>query len=227
MAFETERALSKYSLRNRIHNKIREDILKGRYKTGESLVEMKLAEELGVSRTPVREALRQLELEGLVTSIPNKGVIVSGITVQDIEDIFEIRSLIEGLAAKRAVNKITEDDLKRMEEILELTDFYTTKEDVEKWSELDTEFHEIIFKACKSKPLWNVLSNFHHFTQRPRIFSLHVPGRMKAAADEHRKIFQAFVERDQVKAEKAMVKHVCNAKQNLKNVLKKEEIFSE
>ena len=87
------------SLRNRIFNHIQSDILNGAYEPGESLTETRLSEELGVSRTPVREALRQLELEGLVQSIPNKGVFVKGVSAQDINDIYTIRMLIEGLAA--------------------------------------------------------------------------------------------------------------------------------
>lgn len=93
------------SLHSRVYNRIRNDILNGVYEPGESLVELKLSEELGVSRTPVREALRQLELEGLVQSVPNKGATVRGVTEQDIQDIYTIRMLIEGLAARWAAEK--------------------------------------------------------------------------------------------------------------------------
>ncbi|MDI3534485.1 MAG: hypothetical protein PWQ82_850 [Thermosediminibacterales bacterium] len=209
------------SLRARIYNHLKDDILAGKYKTGDNLVEMKLAKELGVSRTPIREALRQLELEGLVISIPNKGVIVQGISKQDLEDIYTIRYLIEGLAARWAIVRITDSELKEMEQTLDLIEFYTIKGDAEKWCELDTEFHEIIFRASKSKPLWNILSNFHHFTISSRLASLKVPGRMKKALEEHRAVLEAFKERDAAKAEKALKEHVLGAKKNIEKLIEK------
>ena len=97
-----------YSLRGRVFQKIREDILSGKYKEHEELKEVAIGEELGVSRTPVREAFRQLELEGLIQIIPNKGAYVTGITAKDVKDIYMIRSLLEGLCARMATEKITE-----------------------------------------------------------------------------------------------------------------------
>ena len=91
----------KYSLRGRVYSKIRADILEGRYKNNDELRELAIGEELGVSRTPVREAFRQLELEGLIRIVPNKGAYVTGITAKDVKDIYMIRSKLEGLAADR------------------------------------------------------------------------------------------------------------------------------
>ena len=108
----------KASLRGKVFNTIREAILEGSYKPGDVLRESTIATELGVSRTPVREAIRQLELEGLVQSIPNKETVVAGITQEDVEDIYLIRSRLEGLAARKAAERITEQDLQEMEEIL-------------------------------------------------------------------------------------------------------------
>ncbi|NLZ51956.1 MAG: GntR family transcriptional regulator, partial [Thermoanaerobacteraceae bacterium] len=105
-----------YSLRSKIYHHLKNAILDGVYKPGDSLIEMKLAKELGVSRTPIREAIRQLELEGLVTSIPNKGVVVEGVTLQDVEDIYEIRKMIEGLAARWAAEKISDEQLKELKD---------------------------------------------------------------------------------------------------------------
>ncbi|HOA79529.1 MAG TPA: GntR family transcriptional regulator, partial [Defluviitaleaceae bacterium] len=114
----TKEVSDKYSLQGRVFHKIREDILNGKYKSGDSIKEVVVSKELGVSRTPVREALKQLELEGLVISIPNKGTVVAGITEQDIIDIYAIRSLIEGLAARWAAIRISEEQLKQLEEII-------------------------------------------------------------------------------------------------------------
>src|SRR5690554_2376002 len=154
-----------YSLREKIFQKLRQDILDGKYKAGDSLVEMKLAEEMGVSRTPVREAIRQLELEGLVYSIPNKGVFVEGITRQDIEDIYAIRECMEGLAARWAIERMDEKALKELENIYDLMEFYTAKGDLDQVGDLNSQFHDIIFESTKSKPLMQVLSDFQYYIE--------------------------------------------------------------
>ena len=107
----TEQKEDKYSLRGRVFNHIREDILSGRLKPNEELREVALGEELGVSRTPVREALRQLELEGLVRIVPNKGAYVSGISAKDVLDIYSIRARLEGLCARMAADAIQKEQL--------------------------------------------------------------------------------------------------------------------
>ena len=115
-----------YSLSSRVFHTIRENILSGKYATDEELKEKSIGEELGVSRTPVREALRQLELEGLVTIIPNKGAYVVGISQKDIRDIYEIRSRLEGLCARWACDNITKDQLDELEENIYLSDFHSS-----------------------------------------------------------------------------------------------------
>jgi len=126
-----------YSLRGRVFNKLREDILSGVYRENDELKENSIATELGVSRTPVREALRQLELEGLVTMIPNKGAYVTGITSKDMHDIYMIRSSLEGLCAKWACEHITQSQIEELEEILYLSDFHAKKNHNEQMVELD------------------------------------------------------------------------------------------
>ena len=106
----------KYSLRGRVFHKIRDDILSGRYRVGEELREVAIGEEIGVSRTPVREAFRQLELEGLIRIVPNKGAYVTGITAKDVRDIYMIRSLLEGLCARWATENISKEQMEEMEE---------------------------------------------------------------------------------------------------------------
>jgi len=205
---------SNASLHGRIFNYLQNDILNGKYKTGDSLIETKLSEELGVSRTPIREAIRQLELEGLVQTIPNKGAIVTGLTAKDIEDIYTIRLAIEGLAARWAAENVTESELKEMKHFLDLEEFYTEKNDVEQILKLDTKFHETIFRASKSKPLMTMLSNFHHYIQRARINSLGMSGRAEEALSEHKAIYQAISQRDAKKAEELTIEHVKKASMN-------------
>jgi len=201
--------------KNQIYEKIRRDILDGKYTRGQSLVEQKLAKEFGVSRTPIREVLKQLELDGLVESIPNRGVFVLGITQEDIKHIYAIRQRIEGLAALWAAEKMTSEELKTLENIYNLMEFYTAKEDVDQIAQLNTEFHEVIFRAAKSKYLKNILSNFQVYIQWARYVSLKVPGRLEAALEEHKTILEAFRKKDGVLAEKAIMEHVDNSRKNL------------
>jgi DNA-binding GntR family transcriptional regulator len=206
-----------YSLRGRVYNALRENILNGKYRPGENLIEMRLAEELNVSRTPVREAIRQLELEGLVESIPNKGVTVKGVSKKDMEDIFRIRLVLEGLAARWAAEQITDEELKELEEAYELMEFYTNKGDIDQIAKLNTRFHEVIYLASKSNVLRQILTDFQFYVKWARLESLSSPGRKEQTIKEHYDILQAFKARDVQEAEKYLTIHV---EKSSKNVLK-------
>lgn len=212
--FESEIG-DKSSLRERVFKSIRESILKGDYKQGDPLRETAIAKQLNVSRTPVREAIRQLELEGLVYSIPNKETVVSGISETDVQDIYMIRSRVEGLAAKKAAECITSGEIKEIEEVLELTEFYALKGDVEHIVELDHKFHDLIYKATKSKMMKQVLSEFHSYVQKTRIASLTMPGRIDGLLKEHTAIFNAIKQRDGEEAEKLMEQHIRQVSRNM------------
>ncbi|HOJ09574.1 MAG TPA: GntR family transcriptional regulator [Clostridiales bacterium] len=204
------------SLGAKIFKQLQNDILNGKYEPGDILTEMKLSEELGVSRTPIREALKQLELEGLVKSTPGRGVVVQGITDKDIEDIYTIRMMIEGLAARWAAEKITPGELEELKEILEFEEFYTLKGGgTGNLLKLDSRFHDLVFKASKSRPLMHILSTFHHYVQSARSASLETPGRAQKVFEEHRAILQAINARDPDLAEKLTTEHVKNANINL------------
>lgn len=207
----------KYSLRGRVYSKVRENILNGTYNSGENLIEMRLASELNVSRTPVREAIRQLELEGLVESIPNKGVIVKGITEKDMKDIYKIRLLLEGLAARWSVKKISDQSIKELQEVYDLMEFYTGKADIENIEKLNTQFHQIIYEATSSNVLLHILKDFQVYVKLARHESLGVPGRMEKSLKEHKEILEAIKMRDEELAEKYLTSHVENSS---KNVLK-------
>lgn len=210
--------LGSYSLRERIFRKLRDDILNGKYKSGDNLVVLKLADEMGVSRTPIREAISQLELEGLVTSIPNKGVIVEGISKQDIEDMYAIRESLEGLAARWSIMRIDENQLKELENICELMEFYTKKGDLDQVGDLNSRFHDIIFEATKSRPLKQILSDFQYYVRAIRLASLKSPGRAQQSLAEHQTIVEAFRNKDADAAEIALVKHIRNSNKNAQKV---------
>lgn len=205
----------KYSLRGKVFHKIREDILRGRYRQNEAMKELKISKELGVSRTPVREALRQLELEGLVTIIPNKGAVVSGINAKDIADIYAIRSLIEGLCAEWASANITEEQLDELEEIVFLSEFHLKKGHIEQLYELDNKFHEMLYEASQSKILRHVLSDFHHYVQRVRKTSLSSEERAQKSINEHKAILEALRNKDSDAARSLTNVHVQNTSRNV------------
>lgn len=205
------------SLRIRVFNAIENAILDGEYKDGDSLNELRLSKELGVSRTPVREALMQLELEGLVRNIPNKGAVVVGVTEQDTHDIYEIRIRIEGLASRLCAEKITEEELHALEQIVELQEFYLMKNDTEQIWKLDSDFHKIIYDASRSRPLRSTLSNFHNYIKKARDMSMHTEGRAEKTVAEHRAILDAIKSHDGALAEQLTAEHITNAEDNIFN----------
>ncbi len=211
----------KYSLRGRVFNKIREDILSGKYKENDELKEIAIGEELGVSRTPVREAFRQLELEGLIQIVPNKGAYVTGITMEDVKDIYMIRSKLEGLCAAWACEHITDEQIEEMEENIYLAKFHAERGHFEQMSELDSRFHESMYEACNSKMLEHLLKDFHQYVQRVRKRTLSTIDRSLASNSEHAGILEAIKAHDPVEAERRATLHIHNAYENMiKNGLK-------
>ncbi|NMA55557.1 MAG: GntR family transcriptional regulator [Firmicutes bacterium] len=202
-------------LRRSIFSQLRDDILKGRFEPGESLVELKLADLYGVSRTPIREALRQLELEGLVKYLPNRGVLVEGITAQDVKDIFLIREYLEALAAEWAAQKIRPEEIKKAEEILDLQEFYAAKNDVEQLTVLDTDFHRLLLDASRSKSLRYALGGMLDYVEQARFRSLRVPGRISVSVREHRHILAAVADGNSELAKELMADHMRQARQNM------------
>ena len=205
----------KYSLRGRVFHKLREDILNGKYKEHEELREVAIGEELGVSRTPVREAFRQLELEGLIQIVPNRGAYVTGITAKDVKDIYMIRSLLEGLCARLATEKITKEQLEEMEENIYLADFHASKGHMDQMAELDNRFHDILYEACDSKMLEHTLRDYHQYVLRVRQKTLSTNTRGRASNDEHRQIMEAIKEKDADRAEQLANRHILNAYENM------------
>lgn len=208
-----------HSLGGRVFQKIREDILSGKYKENDELRENTIGNELGVSRTPVREALRQLELEGLVTIIPNRGAYVKGISRRDIWDIYMIRSMLEGLCARWAAEHIEEQQLYELEETILLSEFQMKKESgfsAEQISMLDGRFHAILYEASGSRILSHLLKDFHNYVQAVRKDSVLSEDRARKCIREHRQILRAIRDRDEELAEQLANEHIMHVIQNLK-----------
>lgn len=204
-----------HSLGQKVFQTIRKDILSGTYKKGEELKEKAIGESMGVSRTPVREALRQLELEGLVDMIPNKGAYVIGFSGQDMQDIYEIRSALEGLCVRKAALEATGGQIEMMEEILCLTEFHMNKGHIEYMVELDSRFHEVLYEAGGSRVLEHALKDYHYYLEQARRASFTCFGRAAQANQEHRNILEAMKEQNAEKAERAANLHVSNTIKNI------------
>ncbi len=206
------------SLRGKVFEKLREDILSGVYKDQDELREITIGEELGVSRTPVREALRQLELEGLVKTVPNKGAYVTGITQKDVKDIYMIRSMLEGLCARWATEHITPEKIDELEEILILSEFHLKKVEEGKAaqvSELDGRFHQILYEASNSRIMERTLSEFHKYVKMARTMSVGSENRAKKSIEEHKEILDAIKRKDADAAERLANQHIINVMANL------------
>lgn len=203
------------SLADCVFDKLENDILSGKYPYGKVLTESRLSEELQVSRTPVREAIRRLEQEDLVR-VTGKGLVVQGITKEDIKDIFEIRIRIEGIAAAYSAKRMTDEQKAKLKEILDLQEFYVTKTDAEHVQYQDREFHEIIYAGCGSVALQSTLVPLHRKSQKYRRDSVEKQMRAEASSKEHQAIYKAIAAGDAKKADELMVLHIKNA---LKSIL--------
>ncbi len=211
--------LSRRSLSEQVYEALQNSILTGDFKAGDPLPEVKLSEELGVSRTPVREAIGKLEQEGLVRTLQNRGAVVVGITEKDIDDIYAIRMVVEGLAAKWASENTDEAVLEEMRGIVELQEFYVNKKDYLQVRQLDSRFHSLLYKASGSHILTQVLSSLHRDIRRVRELSVSKHGRAVPSVQEHRAIFSAVEAHDGALAERLMYEHILNAHKNIRSLL--------
>lgn len=203
------------SLSGQVFYKLRERILNGQYKENDELREIAIGAELGVSRTPVREALRQLELEGLIKIIPNKGAYVTGITAKDVKDIYEIRFLLEGLCARWAAEHIHEEQLNKLRETVLLAEYHLNLPSSEQVYHLDGAFHRIMFEASGSKRLEHVLADFHRYVQRSRRHSIASKERAEKSIQEHKEILEAIEAKDPDRAEQLARAHIAHVMQHL------------
>lgn len=213
-------------LREVVFESLREAILNGRLKPGERLMEVQLAEEMGVSRTPVREAIRKMELEGFVVMIPRKGAYVAGISLKDIADVYEVRAALETLAAGLAAERITEEELEKLERHLVAVSEDAEHNDLAGWVTRDTEFHDTIYQASRNQRLIQIVNNLMEQIHRFRSTSLAYPGRMRIAVEEHKKLVEAISERNVPLAQSLAQEHVENAENSMLEALDRSGLLS-
>lgn len=202
------------SIADQVFDELERRILSGTYERGEVLTELRLSEELSVSRTPIREALKRLAQERII-ELTSKGARVIGISRDDIADICEIRLHLEGLAARWAAERADDLGIKKLKEILDLQEFYTQKKDPDNIKTMDTQFHQTLYELCGSNSMRDTLNPLHRKLVKYRKVSVSVPYRAQHSLEEHRAIFEAIAKHDQDLAEKATLEHVKNARDSI------------
>ncbi len=202
------------SLADQIFEQLEKNILTGTYARGEVFTEMHLSEMLGVSRTPIREALRRLEQEHLI-EVSTKGAVIIGISKKDICDMYEIRIRTEGLASKWAAETMTEEGKKELCDIVELQEFYTEKGDADNIKNMDSKFHEAVYRLSGSTALYDTLYPLHKKVIKYRKSSVQNSGRAVQSVKEHRAICDAIVSGNADLAELLTIQHITNARDNI------------
>lgn len=214
-------------LREVVCETLRTAIIEGILKPGERLMEIQVSEELGVSRTPVREAIRKLELEGFVVMIPRRGTYVSDLSIKDINEVFEVRTALDVLAAGLAAERITYEELEQMERLLVELGTYIEQNDMQKIVEADSEFHDLLYSASRNMRLVGIINNLREQLTRFRAQSMSYPGRLKIMLGEHTRLVESLGQRNVALAKRLAGEHMANAEQTLLKTMLEKRLHSE
>ncbi|WP_315074999.1 GntR family transcriptional regulator [uncultured Clostridium sp.] len=202
-------------IREIVLERLRKAIMNGSFQPGDRLVETAIAEGMGVSRTPVREAFRQLEIEGLAENVPRRGTIVKGISKTDILEIYEIREVLEGLVFRLACTNISESELLGLKEKISEMEQCIDNNDIKEYWRLHGEFHDVILYWSKNNRLIDQMKQIYEYLSKLRNFTLVMNKRRKVAMEEHKALIKAFEKKDEVLAEQIGREHTINAKRFL------------
>lgn len=210
-------------LRDVVFNTLRQAILRGELKPGERLMELKLANKLGVSRTPIREAIRKLELEGLVVMSPRKGAEVAEITEDNLRDVLEVRGALEELAMELACERIENQDIAKLKRAAEDFKMVLTSDDITKIAEADVAFHDIIYMTTKNKRLIQLLNNIREQMYRYRVEYLKQKECYQQLIKEHNEMIIALMDRDKELAVKITKSHIVGQAQTVIDTIRNKE----
>jgi DNA-binding GntR family transcriptional regulator len=211
-------------IREEVFLSLRNAILKGQFKLGERLVEKELAKKMGISRTPIREALRKLDLEGLVKYTPRKGVIVAGVSAKDALEIYPIRAVLEGLAARSAATNRSNEELAKLEDLLSKMKECIEKNTIDQFIAFHSCFHNTFAKASKNLRLYQMIISLRDYVRNFATISYSLSDRLLYGWEEHYEIADAIAKRDDERAERAAKTHIMQAKEAfLKAILSAEE----
>ena len=195
-------------LRDHIFEKLQQAIYSGKLKSGERLTEKKVAEELGVSRTPVREALYRLTSLGLIKMIPHRGFLISRWSSKEIEDVIELRSVLEAFAVRLAIRYILKKEIDELKDLINKMEKAVLKRDVMKASCLNSLFHDKIVHVSRNKELSEVMESIKNKIYHFRIISLSSPNRLKESFEEHKKILDVIINKDSELAQELISQHI-------------------
>lgn len=209
-------------LRDVVFQTLRSAILKGELKPGERLMGLQLADKLGVSRTPIREAIRMLEQEGLAITIPRKGAEVAKMTIKDMEDVLQIRGVLEELAARVSCSKITDQELRELRIAMIEFDEQTKEDNVVELAKADVVFHDIIYKAADNPKLLLLLNNLREQMYRYRTEYLKEKDRHEQLIREHHEIVKALEERNEERVAKIVKQHLRNQERAVKEIIREQ-----
>ena len=218
MTGRKEGQINENTLTNEIADIVRERILKGEYQIGEKIKESSIAQELNVSRTPIREAFKTLEEEGLLDYLPNRGCYAKGFTKRDVSDIYTVREALEEIAMTWACERITDEEIDKLEEQCELMDFYTKQRDVQKILTMNSSFHDIIYNSTGSRFLAQVLRSYKGYLDKTRKSVFYREEFLDSIQEEHKAIFEAVKSRDKDLAVAAIKKHLASSKERTEAV---------
>ena len=207
-------------LRDMVFDVLMSAIMQGQLSPGERLLEVQLADEMGVSRTPVREAIRRLELEGFVVMVPRKGAYVAGLSINDVEEVYEIRTMLETLAVRLAAQRMQPADYAQLDDLSEKMRATWQEGNVDNWVSLDASFHELLYKFSRNERLVAMMNNIMEQLSRYRIISLANVEVRHNSLSEHQELIEALKRRDSEAAATAVAMHIENTKQSLINMLK-------
>lgn len=203
---------SNQPLSNTLFVQIQKDILSGKLPANSKLTEQAVCKQYDVSRTPVREAFRQLESDGLIENIPNRGAYVIGLSSRDISDLFDLRRTFEVKAVEWAIERMDNSEIDTLRENIEFMEFYTLKADVEKVLQFNSAFHNIIYKGTKNRMLYQTLSLYQTYLKHSAPAKTFNDGYLRIILDEHKAIFEAFETKNPAAGKKAMDYHMQQSK---------------
>ncbi len=195
-----------------LYQEIQNDILSGTLASGSKLTEATVCKLYNVSRTPVREAFRQLEADGLIENIPNRGAFVTGLSKRDISDLFDLRGLFEVQAVEWAIKRMSEEDIEDLKETVDFMEFYTLRGDVDKVLSFNSKFHNIIYTGTKDRIIQKALYTYQTYIKHSAPAKTYTGDYLKIILDEHKAIFSAVENRNVAAGRKAMQYHMEQSK---------------
>ena len=211
------------TLREQIATSLRESIIRRELPPGQKLTEPELAAKLGISRTPIREAFRQLESEGFLAVIPRRGAVVSTITAKQVEDFYEIKSLLEGFAARVVAEKISDSDVERLKRVNSQLAGLAERGQLEAFFAKNNDFHNYFIKLCGNEKLLEIRDGMVQRFKGFRMATLSLPGRLMESVNQHKSIIRAFEKKDGRLAEAVVVEHALLGGEELVKMIKRME----